>query len=107
MRFGAIHPRRAPLTISRRAEPDPAAARLKPYLWVSYWFQSRKLAGLKDTAPPALDAAHDALFLDLDGTLVEIADDPAQVRMDEAARAMLGALAKRAGGAVAVLTGRT
>ncbi|HRO03436.1 MAG TPA: trehalose-phosphatase [Terricaulis sp.] len=65
------------------------------------------MAGLKDTAPPALDAAHDALFLDLDGTLVEIADDPAQVRMDEAARAMLRALAKRAGGAVAVLTGRT
>jgi len=65
------------------------------------------VARLTDNTPPALEAGRDALFLDLDGTLVEIADDPAGVRMDEPARALLRALSARMDGAVALLTGRS
>ena len=65
------------------------------------------MAGLRDKAPPALEAGRDALFLDLDGTLVEIADDPAAVRMDARTQDILRALNQRAGGALALITGRT
>lgn len=57
-------------------------------------------------APP-LELGRDALFLDLDGTLVDIADDPASVRLEGAGRALLRELSSGADGAVAVLTGRT
>jgi len=62
--------------------------------------------GLSDIAPPDLVIARDALFLDLDGTLVEIAEDPAAVRMNNEACLMLRALNDRVSGALAVLTGR-
>ncbi|HET7032160.1 MAG TPA: trehalose-phosphatase [Casimicrobiaceae bacterium] len=55
--------------------------------------------------PPALDTRC-ALFLDIDGTLLDLASTPDSVRVDADIRALLPALAKRLGGAVALITGR-
>jgi len=48
-----------------------------------------------------------AYFFDIDGTLADIADAPAGARVDPEFRRVLAALAQRAGGAVALITGRT
>ena len=56
-------------------------------------------------APPPLSRAH-ALFLDVDGTLLEFAADPAGVRVDADLADMLPALARKLGGAIALITGR-
>ena len=55
--------------------------------------------------PPALNE-HCALFLDIDGTLLDLASTPDRVRVDASIRALLPALAQRLGGAVALITGR-
>jgi trehalose 6-phosphate phosphatase len=55
--------------------------------------------------PPAL-TVQCALFLDIDGTLLDLASTPDRVRVDAHIRALLPALAKRLGGAVALITGR-
>lgn len=47
-----------------------------------------------------------ALFLDVDGTLVPIAADPASVRADPALPSLLGGAAKRLGGALGIVSGR-
>lgn len=47
-----------------------------------------------------------ALFLDLDGTLVDIVARPEDVRVDEALRGQISRLVRRLDGAVAVLSGR-
>lgn len=47
-----------------------------------------------------------ALFLDFDGTLVEIADTPDAVRVDPALPALLLRLRDRLGGALAIVSGR-
>lgn len=47
-----------------------------------------------------------ALFLDFDGTLVEFADHPADVRLDSGTRKVLGRLTAVFEGAVAIITGR-
>ncbi len=47
-----------------------------------------------------------AFFLDLDGTLVEIAHHPAAVNIDTALRTLVTALHDRAQGALAVISGR-
>ncbi|MDH4045394.1 MAG: trehalose-phosphatase [Gemmatimonadota bacterium] len=47
-----------------------------------------------------------ALFLDLDGTLLELADRPAAVAADDALRGRLVTLTHALGGAVAVVSGR-
>lgn len=57
--------------------------------------------------PPALDVAKHALFLDLDGTLVDIAARPEDVVAGDALRRLLRALSTEMSGAVALLTGRT
>ncbi len=55
--------------------------------------------------PPAL-ASTNALFLDIDGTLLEFAESPAGVHVDSDLATMLPALARRLGGAIALITGR-
>ena len=56
--------------------------------------------------PPLL---HDgcALFLDIDGTLLELAPTPDDVSVDAGIAALLPALARRLHGAVALITGRS
>jgi trehalose 6-phosphate phosphatase len=48
-----------------------------------------------------------ALFLDIDGTLLELAPTPDRVRVDAGVAALLPALAERLGGAVALISGRS
>jgi trehalose 6-phosphate phosphatase len=55
--------------------------------------------------PPSLDTRC-ALFLDIDGTLLEIAATPAQVRVDPELLRLLPALERTLGGAIALITGR-
>ncbi|MEE7559897.1 trehalose-phosphatase, partial [Xanthomonas sp. Kuri4-2] len=56
-------------------------------------------------SPPSLDDAC-ALFLDVDGTLIEFAERPDDVRLIPAVRESLGRLSDRLGGAVALVSGR-
>jgi trehalose 6-phosphate phosphatase len=55
--------------------------------------------------PDLLDGA--SLFLDLDGTLFELVDDPGSVRADEPVRDLLAALAGKLEGRLAVVSGRS
>jgi len=55
--------------------------------------------------PPPL-RKEDALFLDFDGTLVEFADDPTDVRVDPALRRAVESAAARLAGALALISGR-
>ena len=48
-----------------------------------------------------------SLFLDLDGTLLDLEDRPEDVRADEALRTLLGALGVRLQGRLAVVSGRS
>lgn len=57
-------------------------------------------------APPPLDVSRHALFLDIDGTLLDLAPTPEEVAADAALRALLRALESRLDGALAILTGR-
>jgi trehalose 6-phosphate phosphatase len=56
-------------------------------------------------APPPLDA-DTALFLDVDGTLLEIAERPDRVQVPSALPALLGEVAQQRGGALALVSGR-
>ena len=47
------------------------------------------------------------LFLDVDGTLLELADSPGGVAVDEALLPLLTRLRDAAGGAIALVSGRT
>jgi trehalose 6-phosphate phosphatase len=60
-------------------------------------------------APPAPPAprADWAYFVDLDGTLLDIAPSPADVRLDEEVQTLLTELSEFAGGAVALISGRS
>jgi trehalose 6-phosphate phosphatase len=53
--------------------------------------------------PPALDWC---LFLDVDGTLIELADTPSQAETDAEIKLLLREVAERLGGAVALVSGR-
>lgn len=57
--------------------------------------------------PPPLNVQAHALFLDLDGTIVEFAPHPEQVVASEEVRLLLGELSQAMNGAVALITGRT
>jgi trehalose 6-phosphate phosphatase len=57
------------------------------------------------TLPPPLDP-HCALFIDLDGTLLEIASRPELVRVPEGLPELLTRLAEQRDGALAVISGR-
>lgn len=56
--------------------------------------------------PLILDPRRWALFVDVDGTLVAIADRPDHVRVENSLKALLQRLGTRLGGALAVITGR-
>ena len=56
--------------------------------------------------PPALEAG-DGLFLDIDGTLLELAPTPSEVRVDRDLASLLPALHAALGGACALVTGRS
>jgi len=53
--------------------------------------------------PPALDWC---LFLDVDGTLIELTDTPSQTETDAAIKFLLREVAERLGGALALVSGR-
>jgi trehalose 6-phosphate phosphatase len=57
-------------------------------------------------SPPIVLAADMALFLDVDGTLLDIAPTPAAVRVPDDLGATLGRIAERLGGALAIVSGR-
>lgn len=58
-------------------------------------------------APPARpDPATSALFLDLDGTLLDFAASPAQVHVDPMLPSLLHSVAQRFDGALALISGR-
>ena len=60
------------------------------------------------TLPPAdLVADTPAMFLDVDGTLVDIEDHPGDVRADDALVALLADLAERLDGALSLISGRS
>lgn len=58
-------------------------------------------------APPDLVLRNATLFLDLDGTLLELADRPDHVRADRPTQALLDHLLQRLDGRVAVISGRS
>ncbi len=59
------------------------------------------------SSPPAPGNSALALFLDLDGTLVELGPDPAAVKADAALQRLLAAASRALSGALAVVSGRT
>ncbi len=59
------------------------------------------------TAPKLPAPEESALFLDVDGTLLELADAPDAVVVSEATRNLLSALNARLDGAVALISGRS
>ena len=63
-----------------------------------------RCARASDAALPLHDGC--ALFLDIDGTLLELAPTPDAVRVDGCARRAAAGAARRLGGAVALITGR-
>lgn len=65
-----------------------------------------------DTNPPeelerlTIDDDETAVFLDFDGTLVDIAPTPDAIEVDDALKSLLNTLLQRHGGAVAIVSGR-
>ncbi|WP_305805731.1 trehalose-phosphatase [Stenotrophomonas sp. YIM B06876] len=64
------------------------------------------MATVSTSSPPPLLDADCALFLDVDGTLVEFADHPAEVRLAPAVRDDIERLTDMLHGAVALVSGR-
>lgn len=59
-----------------------------------------------EAVPPPLDKARNALFLDIDGTLLDIAAQPDAVVVPAGFPAILARLSAQLGGALALITGR-
>lgn len=68
---------------------------------------STLLSSRADQLRPHFDAARDALFLDLDGTLAPLAPRPQDVGPDSVRNGLLAALERRLDGRLAVISGRT
>ncbi len=62
-------------------------------------------ANLSQPGPPSI-RSDCALFLDFDGTLVDLQDDPARVRVDQDLCSVLAGAQRLLGGAVALVSGR-
>jgi trehalose 6-phosphate phosphatase len=60
-----------------------------------------------DAPPPAMDFARDALLLDVDGTILEIAPAPDLVHVPDRLVDLLSRLNERTRGALALISGRT
>lgn len=58
-------------------------------------------------APPPIDPATQALFLDIDGSLLDLAPTPDAVIVPPCVPALLDSLAHRASGALALISGRS
>ncbi len=58
------------------------------------------------SAPPRVDWSASAAYLDFDGTLVDLAPRPEDVRLGTRERTLLQALTERCSGGVAILSGR-
>src|SRR6185312_16331734 len=58
-------------------------------------------------SPVKRAAGEMAYFLDIDGTLIDFGDSPARTRLAAAHRRLLQRLRRRAGGAVAIVSGRS
>ena len=61
---------------------------------------------ISERAPPLQDPATSALFLDVDGTLLDFAEQPMAVVVPERLRALLADLHRGCGGALALVSGR-
>jgi trehalose 6-phosphate phosphatase len=59
---------------------------------------------MTQTPPPSLEWC---LFLDVDGTLIELTDSPFETYADAELKVLLGEVAERLGGAVALVSGRS
>jgi trehalose 6-phosphate phosphatase len=59
------------------------------------------------SAPPAIQLATTAIFLDVDGTLLEIAPTPESVVVSERIKQLLSNLSSRVNGALALVSGRS
>ena len=59
---------------------------------------------MTQTPPPSLEWC---LFLDVDGTLIELTDSPFETCADDDLKALLAEVAERLGGAVALVSGRS
>lgn len=69
--------------------------------------KSEEAPALPGPAAPPAPRADWAYFVDLDGTLLDIAPSPDEVRLDEEVRTLLAELSDFAGGAVALISGRS
>ena len=94
---------------AREWSEDAAARRsIKPFMGAfTRHGHTAPMSEVRDDAPPLLAAdASWALFLDFDGTLVELAETPDAVRVDRGLPARLQSLAGALQGALALVSGR-
>lgn len=68
--------------------------------------EQRALHDVSDRSTQDIDPALDALFLDVDGTLIDIAQKPTEVVVPPSLIVLLKHLQTRFGGALAIITGR-
>src|SRR5215468_10789047 len=85
----------------------PLSARMREFPAAMSPVDSTAAASHRLPAPPRADLASLALFVDIDGTLLDIASRPDAVVVDVALREMLLALHARLDGALALLSGRS
>lgn len=68
---------------------------------------NRSPSGVSPAPPTALPLDRHALFLDLDGTLLDYAPQPGAVTADAPLLSLLETLSRRLGGAIALVSGRS